>query len=324
MLNSEYLWSVSRPRLVHIGVGSLLATGMLLGTACQRIGSDPSAGLSPTPTIATTTVSFTTPPAQLGVVMLADITTSTKTSYVSGAMTLVADQLQQWLQPGHGGAQFVLSLIDHDSYDTANERLAFQFDGLPPKPVRRTTVPRPAQPDYASCQANAFSRAQCEQHLTATYNTDLAKSTADEQAADMKYAETLDSYNKLVAQREGQVKSLTDRLRGLDLPIDDTGTDVSGALLRGAQALAAMHTPDKYLVIQSDLVPSGPQQPGSLDLTGVHVVVVYWDCHQDDACSQRQQAMEAEFKAAGAASVQWYDPAGSALITDLFTTGGQS
>jgi len=173
------------------------------------------------------------------------------------------------------------------------------------------------QPDLSSCRKNAFSRIRCEEGLVNGYNDALSAALDDELLADKEHKLDLAAHAALVRQRADEMKSLTDRIRNLQLAPDNQGSDISGGILRAAEFLNASAAQHKWLIIQSDLVPSGPQQRGDLQLHGFNVVVVFWDCRESRSCAARKDDATNRFVAAGAASVVFYDPASSRLVTNI-------
>ena len=210
-----------------------------------------------------------------------------------------------------------VNVINSFSYDPVNEVLVGKVDGLPALPLPRATRSRPTLPDFRACQKNAFSRVQCEESLVKDYNTALGDALADERSAETELQQGLAANAALAQQRAAEMKTLTEKLRGLQLKTDDRASDISGGILRAAAFLGASQAPHKRLIVQSDLDPTGPQEGGALQLQGVDVAVVFWDCRESRGCDFRKADATKRFIAAGAASVVFYDPASSRLLTSI-------
>jgi hypothetical protein len=99
------------------------------------------------------------------------------------------------------------------------------------------------------------------------------------------------------------------RIRELELPVDHTGTEVLGCVLRATDLLDV--DGERSLFIASDLVASGRQQdtgpaPGSL--ADVQVTIAYYCADAASACAERIAAFTDVLRRAGARDVTVIDP----------------
>lgn len=279
-----------------------------LATADQPMMVAPTVTPTPTPTPSA-------PPIELTAVLIIDTTTSAN-RYADDALNLFAEQMRSWPAPARGGLEVLLNIVSSSSYDAASTLFVGRLEGLPSAPGRRLPLARPEAPSMARCQANAFSRATCEADRTAGYNAALLAVLADEQAAEDEFRVATTAFQDLARLRQSEALVLADAVLAIDLPVDDRGSDIDGALLRASEQLRASEAPAKLLVVWSDLDRYGPQQPGALDLTGIDVLVVH-DCAQGVDCSAQRAELTARFTTSGAASVRWLDPS-TARLADLF------
>lgn len=295
-----------------LAVISVAATG---SSACGSVRNDAEPLLA-TPTPVAAEHALVLPPTELTVAAVFDITTSAD-RFGPEAKALLANSLATWPAPGRGGVDITLSVLSSRSWDAGSQILAVHLDGLPERPVRRPTLARPATPLLEACAANTFDRANCVAKATTGYNEALAKSLEDETRADVEFRKDLDAFEHLFNQRKAEAAALAERITDLDLGHDSGGSDVSGALLRGAESLQRAKAAKRVLLVQSDLVPYGKQQPGVLDLHGIDVVTFFFDCPQGIDCSAHHQANEQALLAAGAVSVSWLDPGAARLTTNI-------
>ena len=283
------------------------------GCGSARKDTDP---ILATPTAAASVLAVTIPPTTLAVQAVFDITSSAD-RFGPEAKAQLAASVAAWPAPGRGGLDVTVSVLSSRSWDAASQLLTVHLDGLPEKPVRRETLFRPQAPVLEACALNTFDRAKCTSNATKAYNTALAKALADEAAAGYELTVELTAYERLVSQRKAEAAALADRITNVDLRHDPAGSDVSGALLRAVESLRPAKATKRMLLVQSDLLPYGKQQPGVLDLTGIDIVVFFFDCPQGIDCSAHRLASEQAFLSAGAASVSWFDPAASRITTNI-------
>lgn len=302
-------------RVCCLGIATLSSLAL---AACAPEDADPSKSLLSAPTSIPTPIDApTTPPLDRAVALVLDVTSSTRAEYLTGAEVLLADAVDNWSQPGRGGVDLVVTLINSYSYDPVNQVVAARLDGLPPVPTLRAAKVRPPQPDLLTCQKNAFNRVKCEEALVSDYNAALREALEDEQAARSDHDGAVSAYETLVQQRSAEAKKISENLRTLKLETDNTASDIWGGFLRAAEFLSASSAVHKRLIVQSDLEATGPQQSGVLDLTGIDVVVIFWDCRESQSCASRKDAATARFLASGASSVAFFDPASSRLLSNV-------
>ena len=159
------------------------ACGSSHNSGSQPAATAPAASISPaTPTATIATGVNAAPPAEFAAVIAFD-TTSSAIRYATVAKALVADALPSLLRPGHGGAEFIINTISSNSFDPASTKLAFHLPGLAPKPLKRASLPRPAEPDLSACH-NPFNRSVCEAELNADHSAKVKASEEDEAAAE--------------------------------------------------------------------------------------------------------------------------------------------
>jgi hypothetical protein len=298
--------------VLFLAVISMAATG---SSACGSVRTD-AEPLTSTPTAVVAEHAFALPSTELAVAAVFDITTSAD-RFGPEAKALLANSLATWPAPGRGGVDVTLSVLSSRSWDAASQLLAVHLDGVPEKPVRRVSIPRPPTPDLEACSVHTFDRAKCVANATTSYNEALARAVADEARADSELRKDLGAFEHLFNQRKAEAAALAERITNLDLGHDSAGSDVSGALLRGAETLQRPKAAKRILLVQSDLVPFGRQQPAILDLRGIDVVTFFFDCPQGIDCGAHRQANEQAFLAAGASSVSWLDPGAARLTTSI-------
>jgi hypothetical protein len=314
--SNKFRWPA--PSFIAIaGAVALGATAIPFFAACNLPAGPRQATLLelPAPTRAATRT-LIVPETELTAVVLLDITTSAE-RYAEEAKSAVAGRLAAWFSPGRGGLDLHISRIASNSYDASNEIFSIAIQGLPEEPSLRPTLARPPAPDVQTCKANVFGRAACEAALTESHNAALQEAVADEDTAANEFEQARALFEQVRTQRLAEVAEVSEQIKLLDLVRDDRGTDLDGALLRAAEILQAARAPQKLLIVQSDMLPSGRQTPGELNLKVVNVLVIFYDCREGD-CAGRKAAWTERFIAAGAASVAWHDPASSRLLSDLF------
>ncbi len=305
-----------------LAAAAFAATSLLIGStgaACGEIAPTRSVALSPTPTpTATRTAAPVIPSDEFVVYVLNDVTSSA-IRFSDEGKRLVAAQLHQLLLPGHGGAQVVAATITSNSFDPINTKFASRFDGLPPKPSKRLSKSLPTTPDLSRCQKNPFNRQGCEATLAGAYQTELHLAFKDESKADEEFQAATSDWQQMFATRTAEVEVLAGQLRDAPLPLDSTGTDVWGALLRASETLSASRAPTKLLLVSSDWLPSGKQQQGDLHFpAGTIVKTIFYDCTESRDCLARKQSWTEMLLAAGVERVLWLDPGASRLQTNLF------
>jgi hypothetical protein len=99
------------------------------------------------------------------------------------------------------------------------------------------------------------------------------------------------------------------RIRELDPPVDNTGTDVLGCVLRAVDLLGA--DGERSLFIASDLIASGRQQdtgPAHGTLSGVRATVAYYCADPASTCTERVNAFTDVLRQAGATDITVVDP----------------
>jgi hypothetical protein len=295
-----------------------LAAITLASTGCNALGSarNPADPLLATPTPVVPELAFALPPTELAVAAVFDITTSAD-RFGPEAKAFLANSLAAWPAPGRGGLDLTISVLSSRSWDAGSELLALHLDGLPERPLRRVSLPRPATPHLEACAVYTFDRGNCTAKTTTSYNEALARALDDEARAESELHTALAAFDTLLNQREAEAAAIAERITNLGLGHEAAGSDIAGALLRGAETLRRAKATKRVLLIESDLVPYGRQQPGVLDLRGIDVVAFFVDCPQGIDCGAHRKANEQALLAAGASSVVWLDPAASRLTTSI-------
>lgn len=306
--------STSRPARAAV-LGLTLFAGSAIGTGCGST-RPAAAPLLPTPTPVPVEYSLSVPSTDLAIAAFFD-TTSSADRFAAEAKLVLASSLAAWTSPGRGGIDISINTLSSRSWDEESQRLVARLDGLPAAPVLRTTLARPGAVQVAVCDANTFSRAKCIADATDHYNAALTAALEDEAKAEAELDVAFGAFTALAESRRQQADALAQRIIALDLGRDSTGSDISGALLRGAETLRASRASKRVMLIQSDLIPSGPQHPGSLDLRGIDIVTFFFDCPQGVDCGAHRDAYTNTFLAAGAASVSWLDVGASRLVPSI-------
>jgi hypothetical protein len=245
-----------------------------------------------------------------------DTTSSTLADLANDAKTRAADLIDRLFGPGQGPVFSFVNEIGPDSFAPRRGLLSFRQPPVPNQPSRRQTKARPPEPDYSACQKQTFGKQRCIADLDASYQASLSAVLADEAQAQQEYLDKLQTFDGILAAARANVKEQTDQIRALAMHPTDVASDILGALLVAGQNLASVQADFKLLLVQSDLIPFGPQSSGNLALDGVHVALIDWDARDSAEAGHLRQLWEARFRAAGAASVRFLSPAITA-ITDL-------
>jgi hypothetical protein len=175
-------------------------------------------------------------------------------------------------------AVFYLRSMSANSYAPEAEIATVELSAVPP-------APRP--PDLSS---NPFSR----------------KENSERKAV---YERELTAWRGGLEATRAFAEASAARIRSQTLPVDDTGTDVFGCLLRASDLLGT--DGERSLFIASDLIAAGRQQndapaPGSL--SGVHVTVTVYCADLASTCARRASAFTDTLRRAGAGDVALIDP----------------
>jgi hypothetical protein len=216
-------------------------------------------------------------PARYEVACL-DRTSSVPAWFLERALAHVATRVENAVTGPMQPAVFHLRSMSADSYAPEAEIRTVELTAVPTAPPSPPLSDNPFQSRENNRTVAAYEqqRAQWEANLAAS------RTTARAAAA---------------------------RIRELELPVDHTGTEVLGCVLRAADLLAV--DGDRSLFIASDLVASGRQQdagpaPGSL--AGVQVTLAYYCADAASACAERSAAFMDVLRQAGARDVTVVDP----------------
>jgi hypothetical protein len=181
---------------------------------------------------------------------------------------------------------------------------------LPADPVHSTAVLANA----ASTSNNPFDAP------TATAQAIYAQTALSERQKqlDEQYKQALQAHEVLIAQARVYVKRETDELRSLKPAIENVSSDIAGCLQVASDRFNKV-SGKKFLIIASDLERTGTQQITSKhQLPGVKVVVMDFPCTDANACQENETYWQGTFQQAHVASVQFYDPAESETLNNVF------
>lgn len=297
------------------GVTITLLGVVALLVRCAPPVPDPPA-LEPTPGVTRMKQELTLPPTELALTAVFDITSSAD-RYADEAKALLAAHVAQWPVPGRGALELSIQVLNSKSWDAASIVLTARLEGLPARPIKRQTMTRPAEPDFSRCNQNAFGRGKCVSELTDRYNVELRLALEDDALADAELQEAMATFEQIASERHAQATALAETIVAQNLGRDPTASDVSGALLRASESFSGSPASRRAILIQSDFVPSGRQQPGTLALNAIAVIGWYFDCPQASDCQVHQRSVEEKLLSAGALSVRFLDPARSRLSANI-------
>ena len=104
-------------------------------------------------------------------------------------------------------------------------------------------------------------------------------------------------------------RAAASRIRELDPPVENTGTDVLGCVLRASDLLGT--DGERSLFIASDLIATGRKQaagPAPRTLSGVQVTVAYYCADPTSTCMERVSAFTDVLRRSGAQNITIVDP----------------
>ncbi|MGH2495788.1 MAG: hypothetical protein ACRDIV_13905 [Ktedonobacteraceae bacterium] len=111
-----------------------------------------------------------------------------------------------------------------------------------------------------------------------------------------------------VSQLKTTVKGETDKLRNLPDVVDPVADDIDGALFTASQNLSSLQGV-KYLFLASGLRNNtSVNAASSMNLSGVNVRVIWFDCRPAASCVSTQTDWTNKFHRYGASSVVFYPP----------------
>ena len=274
-------------RALRLVLSALVSALVLIGasTGCaHRTAPDPAA--APPPVTAAASATNATPPAPDDLVQrparhevdCLDRTSSVPVWFLKRAMAHVATRVENAVTGPMRPAVFHLRSMSSDSYAPEAEIRTVELTAVPTAPRSPPLSDNPFQSRENSRAVAAYQqeRAQWEAGLEAS------RTTARAAAA---------------------------RIRELELPVDHTGTEVLGCILRAADLLDV--DGDRSLFIASDLVASGRQQdtgPAAGSLADVQVTIAYYCADAASACAERVAAFTDVLRRAGARDVAVIDP----------------
>jgi hypothetical protein len=207
-----------------------------------------------------------------------DRTSSVPTWFLKRALAHVATRVENAVTGPMQPAVFYLRSMSADSYAPEAEIRTVELLQVP-------TAPRPPPLSENPFQSRENTRA------LAAYNQERVQWEAG-----------------LEASRTA-ARAAAGRIRELDPPVDNTGTDVLGCILRATDLLSG--DGERSLFIASDLIASGRQQdtgpvPGTL--SGVQVTVAYYCADPASTCVERMGAFTDVLRRAGATDITVVDP----------------
>jgi hypothetical protein len=210
------------------------------------------------------------------------------------AANALSERVQSLINPNSGGLALYVNLIRHNSIQ--GTVLSYKVPGFPADPL---PPPQPAQTD------NPYTNAAWQQ--------------AYQKAFAAWQAQLLSQHQQLAALR-AQVKQWTDTLRSLNPRqfYDPIADDLYGCLDDASQHFQGV-TGDKFLLIASPLINNTLVNASmSINLSGVHLVVVYRTCDVAAVCAASDAYWTKMFQQYGATSVKVLDVAQSDIEKPTF------
>jgi hypothetical protein len=220
------------------------------------------------------------------------------------ANQLVAASLPKAAVPHSSGLTLYATLITSATEDPRNTLAPFVIPAVPNYPALPTPMPTPADANPVSYPATVTASASAQDAAIRAYNAQMASLTAQVQTV------------------RAQVTTDAKRLTSWNPATDDGPTDVWGCLQLARQRFSGQQG-EKALIIASNMqnatdVNFTSDFESSKALQGVRVHVIYYYCQDAPQCQSRQAQWTRVFTGAGAAAVQFDDPAQSQMLTNLF------
>jgi hypothetical protein len=220
------------------------------------------------------------------------------------ANALVAHSLVQTVVANSGGTVLYATLINSDTFNSRNTLSPFVVPAVENYPALPTPIPTPPQTNPVSYSATATAVAVQENTGIVAYNSAVAQ------------------VNSEVHTTRNQVAQDSNRLIALNPAVDNTATSVWGCLQLARDRFQGQSA-TKYLFIASDM-----QNNTSVDFTsdfekahalsGVIIRVIYYVCQTAGACSRNATYWTNVFRASGASSIRFLDPAQSNALSNVF------
>jgi hypothetical protein len=217
----------------------------------------------------------------------------------------VAGSLQNAVVPNSMGLNLYASLIVSNTLEAGNTKYPFLIPPIANYPALPTPLPTPADSNPISYGATATAAANAQNAAIQDYNNQMI------------------AFNNQLQDEKTQVTNDTQRLITWN-PQTDHGAYISvWGCLQLARNRFSGQAGTKYLIIASTMDDTSGQDytsdfASSKALQGVIVNVIYFYCTTADPCQNAKQYWSSVFTSAGAASVQYYDPAESNALPTVF------
>jgi hypothetical protein len=234
----------------------------------------------------------------------------------------MADWIDTLPQSGRPASTVFIQPITKNTYTTDPDELKKVLgpvkDVIAIPTVEAGPAPATAVPTVAAVHdpSLAFSESG---RATATAVTAHRQATATTQVSDgdLEFRKRQQAHQDQLAAIRNELSVQSNALRSWSPPSETESSDIGGCAQKAAERFEK-ETGEKLLIGATDWDPTGEQQwVGSHRFDGVRVLGLYFYCEYAQDCVQRQAYWHQFFTAAGAASVDFLDPAQSDLLADL-------
>jgi len=301
---------IASPAVCHRGhhtTLAVIAAGLLpvasLALACTPAVDGPGTLQTPAPLAATATPQ-PVPAEKLHLVACYDASSSYPPELRVQAQGQVSSMLRSLIGPGFPGALVHERWITHHTRSSEARLASYEIPAVPPQPVADPYPPAPPTPNPDD-PAFLYDK-DAREAAQSAYESAARDWEAQKSAIDQAYLAAQDAVNDAVAAAVGIIDARDAAIAAAVVPQAD-GSDIGGCPQKAGDVLQGGNAP-KVLIIASDMEPYGQQDIGSLSLSGVRVMVLGFHCDLAVECQERREYWTGIFTAAGAASVDFFDP----------------
>ncbi len=221
------------------------------------------------------------------------------------ALLKTADAIDAYIEPNEDGAVFYIGNINNNSFRPESVVKVISVPPLPADPPR--PVPKPLPPLTNNPYQDSQAQHQIEQEN-------------DQALRD--WQTTLQRNHKLLAQVRQQVRAQTQQIRKLAPPVDNTSTDIFGALERSSLWFeSAPKGSKKMLLLEgSDLENNTLDEDiGTVQLADVHTRILFHICEDAPVCLSNDAYWRKILSQDGVKDLLILDPASSQAYTPFFS-----